>query len=297
MRFALPALAGLGLALLASGLPVLRQRGLTARVGPYLRGLSAEESSWTDERLPARLHGLVAIPTLTKLLPAPTEGLKRRLVAAGVEGSSESFRIEQALWGGAAVPLLVAIVAAVNGPPSASSLLLLAVAAVAGGTGGRSLVLEIQIKRRRERVGHELPIALDLLTLSVMAGEAIPAGLDRVGRLLQGDVGDEFRFAFGSMRTGGSLEDALDAFGQRVPHPGAGRLVDALCTAVERGTPVADALRAQADDLRESRRRHLLELGGRKEVLMLIPVVFLILPTLIAFALLPGVVSLDVLVP
>jgi tight adherence protein C len=56
-------------------------------------------------------------------------------------------------------------------------------------------------------------------------------------------------------------------------------------------------LRGQADDARDARRRHLLELGGKKEVLMLVPVVFLIMPVVVVFALYPGLVTLDLLVP
>ncbi len=41
----------------------------------------------------------------------------------------------------------------------------------------------------------------------------------------------------------------------------------------------------------------LLEMGGRREVLMLVPVVFLIMPVVVVFALLPGLVSLELLVP
>ena len=43
--------------------------------------------------------------------------------------------------------------------------------------------------------------------------------------------------------------------------------------AVERGTPLADVLRAQAQDVREEGRRALMETGGRKEVLMMVPVI------------------------
>jgi tight adherence protein C len=61
---------------------------------------------------------------------------------------------------------------------------------------------------------------------------------------------------------------------------------------VERGTPLAEVLRAQAADVREQRKRQLIETGGRKEVLMLVPVVFLILPVVVLFALYPGYFSL-----
>ena len=62
--------------------------------------------------------------------------------------------------------------------------------------------------------------------------------------------------------------------------------------AVERGTPLADVLRAQAQDVREQGRRALMESGGRKEVLMMVPVVFLILPVTVVFAAFPSLAVL-----
>ena len=64
--------------------------------------------------------------------------------------------------------------------------------------------------------------------------------------------------------------------------------------AVERGTPLADVLRAQAQDVREEGRRELMETGGRKEVAMMVPVVFLILPVTVVFAVFPSMVVLRV---
>ena len=51
-------------------------------------------------------------------------------------------------------------------------------------------------------------------------------------------------------------------------------------------------LRAQAVDVREVGKRALLEAGGRKEISMMVPVVFLILPVTVMFALYPGLVTL-----
>ena len=54
----------------------------------------------------------------------------------------------------------------------------------------------------------------------------------------------------------------------------------------------SDVLRAQAVDVREAGKRALLEAGGRKEVSMMLPVVFLILPVTVLFALYPGLLTL-----
>ena len=67
--------------------------------------------------------------------------------------------------------------------------------------------------------------------------------------------------------------------------------------ALERGTPLADVMHAQAADVREAGRRELIESAARKEVLMMAPVVFLVLPVTILFAFFPGVVGLRLVTP
>ena len=75
--------------------------------------------------------------------------------------------------------------------------------------------------------------------------------------------------------------------------PSLSRFVDGIVIAVQRGTPLAEVLRAQAQDVREDGRRALLEAAGMKEIVMMIPVVFLILPVTVVFALFPGLAFLD----
>ena len=50
----------------------------------------------------------------------------------------------------------------------------------------------------------------------------------------------------------------------------------------------AAAPRAQAADAREASRRALMEEGGRREIAQMVPVVFLVLPITVVFALFPG---------
>jgi tight adherence protein C len=70
-----------------------------------------------------------------------------------------------------------------------------------------------------------------------------------------------------------------------------------MAVAVDRGTPLAAVLHAQAADAREAGRRALIESGARREVLMMVPVVFLILPVTVLFAFWPGVVGLHLVTP
>lgn len=66
------------------------------------------------------------------------------------------------------------------------------------------------------------------------------------------------------------------------------RFVEGIAVAIERGTPLADVLRAQAQDVRDNAKRELMETAGKKEIAMLAPVVFFILPLTVIFAVFPG---------
>ena len=80
----------------------------------------------------------------------------------------------------------------------------------------------------------------------------------------------------------------LQGIAVRTNLPPLARFVDGVAIAVERGTPLAEVLRAQAVDVREAGKRALMEAGGRKEIAMMVPVVFLVLPVTVLFALFPG---------
>jgi len=95
-------------------------------------------------------------------------------------------------------------------------------------------------------------------------------------------------------RTGLSLTNALSALSETSSSPELVRFVDSIVVATDRGTPLAEVLRAQARDIRESSRQRLMELGGTKEIGMMVPVVFLILPVTVLFALFPGLAVLEV---
>ena len=71
-------------------------------------------------------------------------------------------------------------------------------------------------------------------------------------------------------------------------------LVFLSVTHPERGTPLADVVRAQAQDVRELSKRELMEAAGRKEVHMMVPLVFGILPLTVLFAVFPGIALLDI---
>ena len=295
------ALGGVGLLLVWWRLAA-RRPTLDARLAPYLR---AQRSGSRLLRAPT-VH--TPVPTIEHLLApvmrdavrvverlsSPTADLERRLVRAGRTETVEQFRAGQvvaaALGTAAGLGLALALVTG-RGQPLAAGVVVVLSCAVAGLVSADQL-LSRQVRRREERLLAELPTVAELLALAVGAGEGALGGLERVARSTHGELAGEIRRAVADTRSGTPLTVALERLADRTGLVTLSRFAEAIAVAVERGTPLADVLRAQAEDVREVSRRSLMEAGGRKEVMMMVPVVFLILPVTVAFAVFPGLAAL-----
>ena len=286
-----------GLILVGTSLGPLQSRRLDRRIEPYLHGLAGRPSRLLRPSSTSR-GWLASYLQRSGLVGRPE--LRRRLEAAGKVPDEVGFRIEQLVWSGVGFALagLLTTFATASGVAAASPVFgLVAIVSAATGALARDWFLAQETTRRHAALKAELPTAIDHMTLALLAGESIPGAFARVAGSVSGVVAAEFHRVGADIRGGATVIEALESFGNRIPDPAVARFVDALTNAVERGTSLAEVLRAQADDVREARRRQLMEMGGRREVLMLVPVVFLIMPVVVLFALYPGLVSLDLLVP
>lgn len=297
-------LLGLGITLLALDNPWVRPPDLAARVDPYLRrgrgsALLAPGAPEGPVRSALRvLFGPLAgraVGALERLTGNATQ-LERRLRLAGRRGSVESFRVEQVVWGigGGALGLVLALAAVtLRGASPLVGLALIALGVVCGVVAG-DWVLTQAVKRRAARMAREFPTVADLLALAVAAGEGPVAAMERVARTSRGALPEEFATTVAEIRAGSTVSQALLGLGDRTPLESLGRFGEGIAVAIERGTPLADVLRAQAQDAREAAKRDLMEIAGRREIAMMVPVVFFILPLVIVFAIFPGLAVLDI---
>ncbi|MGP9844417.1 type II secretion system F family protein [Brachybacterium sp. 107] len=295
---------GLGLALIAGHLPWLRSRDLDARIDPYLRrsrasSLFSPSAATSRARVVAEnLLGPVAHRVLGVLerLTGGADQLERRLRLAGRRSSTDSFRIEQVVFAvfGLVLGVVVALLAmSTRGASPVLGLLIVALGVVLG-VLLRDYLLGVEITRRAARMAREFPTVADLLALAVAAGESPIAAMERVARTSTGALPDEFAATVADIRSGTSVAQALASLGMRTPLQSLSRFGEGVSVAIERGTPLADVLRAQAQDAREASTRDLMEIAGRREIYMLMPVVFFVMPLVIVFAIFPGLAVLQI---
>ncbi|WP_353828799.1 type II secretion system F family protein [Agromyces sp. SYSU T0242] len=219
----------------------------------------------------------------------------RRLRQAGAEGTVERFRGRQLVWSGVGFASGTALALLAPSMIDAPALLRTASPLVGAAIGAVTLdwMLQRAARRRLARISDELPTVLEFLTLCLAAGEGTLDAIKRVARTGSGELAGEFAGVVASVGTGVPLGAALAEVRDGLRHPALTRALDQVIAALDRGTPLAGVLRAQAGDARGEAKRHLIELAGRKEIAMLVPLVFLILPVTIAFALFPGYLVLQ----
>ncbi|WP_237221765.1 type II secretion system F family protein [Rothia nasimurium] len=224
-----------------------------------------------------------------------TVALEKRLQNLGTGLTVSEYRIQQIIW--ALLALLVSSIlvslGAVSGRVSVAPGLMLILLATVAGFIGRDYWLGQQIKKREQAMLEEFPALAELMALSVAAGETGLGSLERVVRCSNGELAKEFTKILAMTRSGETLVASLQTFSQRTTVAALSRFVDGLIVAIERGTPLADVLRAQAQDVRDNAKRDLMETAGKKEIGMMAPVVFMILPLTVVFALFPGVSLLN----
>src|SRR5690625_6242330 len=73
--------------------------------------------------------------------------------------------------------------------------------------------------------------------------------MERVARTSTGALPEEFATTVADIRAGTSVAQALTSLGSRTPLTSLGRFGEGVAIAIERGTPLADVLRAQAQDV------------------------------------------------
>lgn len=236
---------------------------------------------------PSAVRQRVITDLARRLGSTRTSRIERRQLQAGIPVSATAHILRCVIGAtiGSAFGLLVMVVLTqlqqVRRPAALALLLLLA------GISGWLWVdhrLSMMVKRRQQGAAVALPNFVESLALAVTAGATLPKAL----QLVSARSDDAFSAVVASHMTSGGLDSALRSLREMFPLPAIVRLVDAISIAVERGTPIADVLHSQANDAREESRRLLLERAGRREVGMLIPVIFFVLPAVVVVALYPG---------
>jgi tight adherence protein C len=158
------------------------------------------------------------------------------------------------------------------------------------------LIADRLARERRRSVTRGLADAIELLVISVEAGLSLEDAINRiVGELRpsQPAMAEELVLTGADLKILPSRDDALRRLAERVNLPSVHSVVVTLSQTMKYGTPLAQALRVVAAELRNDELLKLEEQANRMPVLLTVPMIVFILPSI--FMIIGGPAFLKVL--
>ena len=235
------------------------------------------------------VSGLAAL--VARFYPANTaRSLQVRLRRAAMETTSVEFFL--------GVKAFVAILGAIAGSSLLNLITSDSLATLGGLLGGLILgflapdfYLNSRANGRGNAILEQLPDALDLLTISVEAGLGFDAALIKVTEKMKGALSDEFKRAAGEQRVGKSRSEALRGIIDRVEVKELQNFISAIIQADQLGVSMSKVLRIQSEQMRTDRRQRAEEKAARAPILIMLPTVGCIFPSLFIVILAPAALS------
>ena len=164
-----------------------------------------------------------------------------------------------------------------------------------------SLLFSAQFLRRRERdfkswqkdIDLELPGFIQTMALMISSGTSPIRAIELIAQRAESVLAKELRSVVRSVTQGMPANQAIDSMVRRIDSPGIRKFGNSIVIAIERGSPLVPVLMSLASDFRADSKNELLRRAGKAEIALMIPVVFLLLPLSVLFALFPSVTQLQ----
>ena len=153
--------------------------------------------------------------------------------------------------------------------------------------------LSKKVKLQRSMIDAEFPAVIEMYSLALSAGETPLVAMERIATSATGSLAKEFTTVVSQVKDGKAFHLALDEMGRGVESVLIRRFVDSLIIATLRGTPLTEVLQRHTEEARQSQRNQVMGAAAKAEISMMVPVVFLILPISILFALWPSLANLN----
>jgi len=146
---------------------------------------------------------------------------------------------------------------------------------------------------KESEINEELVNILQMLSIMISAGESPMMALRYISQRSVGYLPNLIKQSFAKYESGNNLTQTLEFIAAATGSSALRRLTNSIQIAIQRGTPILDVLNNQVQSLNKQINLALLKKSGKSEITLLIPVVFLILPVSISFAIWPSIYGLN----
>ena len=154
------------------------------------------------------------------------------------------------------------------------------------------LMLTSRITNRQKEIRNAMPDALDLLTICVEAGLGFDAAMAKVSEKWDNQLSLAFARTIKEVQLGKVRREALKDMSDRLGIAEMTSFVAAIIQSEQLGVSMAKVLRIQSDQMRVKRRQLAEEQAHKAPVKMVIPMAFLIFPTIMIIILTPAALQI-----
>ena len=155
------------------------------------------------------------------------------------------------------------------------------------------LWLQSRINARQNDVRRALPDALDLLTICVEAGLGLEAAMSKVCEKWENQLSLAMLRALREIQLGKTRREAMRDMADRIGLPEMTSFVAAIIQSEVLGVSLAKILRIQSDQMRVRRRQIAEEKARAAPVKMILPLAFLIFPSILIILLTPAGIQIS----
>ncbi len=155
------------------------------------------------------------------------------------------------------------------------------------------LWLQSRINARQKEIRKAMPDALDLLTICVEAGLGFEAAMSKVSEKWENQLSLAFLRAIREIQLGKARRDAMRDMADRIGISEMTSFVAAIIQSEILGVSLAKVLRIQSDQMRVRRRQLAEEQAHQAPVKMILPLAFLIFPSIFIILLTPAGIQLS----
>jgi tight adherence protein C len=145
---------------------------------------------------------------------------------------------------------------------------------------------------RLERIERALPDVIDLIVVSVEAGQGFAQAMNTAAERTPGALGEELRLTLQEQRFGLPMDRALENLNTRADTPNMRTFVRGVIQGERLGVSIGNIMRNISREIRLRRRASAEERAQKTTVKILFPLVFLILPALFIVLLAPALLGL-----
>jgi tight adherence protein C len=243
----------------------------------------------SDRTLKPLISGLSRL--VGRFYPANTlKGIQQNLKRAGMESTSVEFFTGVKAF--AAIVGSLGGAALVNAVTQDTTQTLIAIpVGLLIGFKLPDVYLGNKAGKRAGEVLDTLPDALDLLTISVEAGLGFDAAIVKMTEKMKGALAEEFKRAAGEQRVGKTRQEALRGIIDRVEQRELQNFISAIIQADQLGVSMSKVLRIQSEQMRNERRQRAEERAAKAPILIMLPTIGCIFPSLFIVILAPAALT------